>query len=161
MLVLVFPMEKESAEATGRILRSDLYFHGLEPGGCISQHLHGLYWGGEPFKWSCCQTHCPLGELKTRSMPTYIMCADLASVSPLVEAQSVWRAVWLPAHSPAITSLGGFSPIYLCCFQTCACPGQESFHCFTWCWYLHCSGSTKAARHVATGDTFLGCVCVT
>lgn len=62
-------MEQEGSEATGRVLRSDLYFHGLQPGRCVSQHLYRVDSGGELLVWRCCQTRCPLGELKTRSMP--------------------------------------------------------------------------------------------
>lgn len=117
MLVHVFPMEQEGSEATGRVLRSDLYFHGLQPGRCVTQHLYRVDSGGELFVWRCCQTHCPLGGLKIRSMPmdhayTFAQrllpwpCESPCRGTTTCGCES-WGA-WLPAHSPAITGLGQF-----------------------------------------------------
>lgn len=136
-------MEREGSEATGRVLRSDLYFHGLQPGRCVSQHLYRVDSRGELFVWRCCQTPCPLGELKTRSMPmdhayTFAQCLlPWPCESPCRGTQRVGvRAEergCLPAALPSLAS--DSSPLMcLCCFQTHAHPGQECFHQLTSSW---------------------------
>lgn len=51
MLVHKFPMEQGASEAIVRVLRPDLYLHGLQPGGHVSQHLYRVDSGGELFLW--------------------------------------------------------------------------------------------------------------